>query len=150
MYTADHSDDDDDVEFELDRDVLDKPFKNYALKSLAIWDMESVYYVDNDSDHNAFMVWEPRIDGIQSLATKWQHYYHVGDVPPEPRGGAGSTQVKVGRAHKGQNGEWIMDSGAGVHMINEAECKAMGTELFKISPFPVGVVGGVGAMSLSL
>ena len=69
------------------------------------------------------MVCDPHDEGVQNLAARWQHFYHVGIVPPKPVGGVVSTRGKVGRAANGQVIEWVVDSGAGLHMANEAECK---------------------------
>ena len=132
-------DDNDDVEFFLDQNLLEKTFKYSTYKPIAFWDSTGVYYL---SPHNADeVVFDSREDGLQNLAAYWGAYYHMGEVPPKPVAGA-STSVVVGIARGGRGFEWIVDSGAGIHMANKDECKELGLPFNPCSPFPISGVGG--------
>ena len=103
----------------MDQEILNQSFPNYTLKDLAVWDDATVCYLDVDVDYDTIVVCEPRNEGVQRLANRWDHFHHVGVVPTRPIAGSGTSMATVGAA-RGQCGlAWTVDSGAGLHMANK-------------------------------
>ena len=125
----DYPDNELDIEFYMDQDILNKTFDMYSLKDLVVWDRTEVYYIDWDADNMQFVVHDPRDHGIAKLATRWTQCYHVGDVPAKPVAGDVACNALVGQAGWDKGLTWIVDSGASLHLANIHECKANGVTL---------------------
>ena len=132
-------DDNDDVEFFLDQNLLEKTFKYSTYKPIAFWDSTGVYYLNPHTTQD--VIFDSRDDGLQKLAVFWGMYYHIGEVPMKPVTGA-SASVVAGVARQGRGLEWVVDSGAGVHVANQDECKDLGLSFTPCSPLPITGVGG--------
>ena len=135
-------DDEGDVPFWLDQDVLNKPFNNYTFRRLAIWEAETVCYLDSDADCIMHLVCQPHDEGLDVLASRWHEFCHTGLVPPEPVAGDVTSMARAGTAKFQPGLEWTVDSGAGLYMANISECKSLDMPLHPVPPFLVSGVGG--------
>ena len=134
-------DDNLDVEFVLEQDELAQNFPNYSFKELAIWDAESVCYLDDDSDGVFHIVCDSPEEGLQNLSTRWHTYYHCGEVPSKPVVGASTNHGLAGAAARGKIIEWIVDSGAGMELANKHVARDVGAPIRPDTNVVIGVGG---------
>ena len=110
-----------DDEDPIDVDLSNVNYEFYTHKPLAIWvDGE----VTTEDELGLVTTWD-RTYGLWQLRETWQQYYHVGDVPPmrvaEDPVGASTDRTPAAPATSRRRGyviEWIVDSGAGLHIIS--------------------------------
>ena len=128
-----------DVPFAADISVKDGYDEFVSFAPMAYWSEDAVWYMDHHPKRNDWSVhFQPAEKGVAVLKDRWSEYCHVGDVPYRSDEPASRT---VAMAWARRDVTWTIDSGAGVHIMSDADCKKARLCRRPCPPLPISGVG---------
>ena len=138
----------DDLNLDDDYSVEENPntanYVNVSYRPMACWEDQVVYYQKFDLNSGKWVIrLTDRPVAERWSRKRWHGFCHAGLAPvlttPDVNVGSG----RAATAKKKPVVEWIVDSGAGVHLINAAQRRL---SRFRVQPCPEFTVQGVGGI----
>ena len=132
-----------DDEYCVDEDPNTVNYINTSYRPMAFWDGRNVYYKKFDMKSRRWVVRMTDVSvALRWIKKRWNRFCHVGDVPSAATPGVNARGEAANMARRKVVVEWIVDSGAGVHLINTSKRRESRFQVRPCQPFEVQGVGG--------
>ena len=132
-----------DDEYHVDENPNTADYVNVSYRPMAFWDGQSVYYKKFDLSSGKWVVRMTDVQIAQRWSRKrWHSFCHAGLVLPATTFGVNARGEAVNMAKHRPIIEWIVDSGAGVHLINTSTRRGSRFPIRPCQEFEIQGVGG--------